>query len=566
MCDDNLLCPLCGIMEFDTCLNTYAHQHQNEMPSDYYPVAAETKEEERKGYYDDDDAGIAEAGDDSSSILSPCSNNNSSNERDNDNDGDLEDGDSPEEGQEEVKDNDDEEDDDDNDAASSEGFTPSELERRENTDWMNDYLVFGKNPSTTASAAAAAPAPDEDRVWASGKAQHSHSSIFRISDRGNDPNFPTTIPTWDEGRDGGFWRDIVYMGGQEVVTAVCFERVEGNSVMVSVHVSCLDSILQRVMRREKSDSEAGGSRKRFMRSGNNQARFYKILSELPMDGSVPHDYGETNLRRRCQCNDYPACMNEQWFFADPVDIPLLQDLYVNLPRLDRESINKAKERQHETQKHRHKDASDKIHNAFSCLPPEIILNIFGHLSIQSISAFRATSRSLAHVPLGNSFWKSRVTIDMPWLFDIPAAVLHDREIDWISSYTVLLRKSTAKLDEKIPGLANRKRIWKACEKIADIYMKPDTAPDLSPAGVDGGESREEIEAARWLDWYKNKSKTQNEETKYDTTMLWPTNEEKRRLGEQENSEEGDGRLESYGSESEDSGTKSERLDSEDMKT
>ncbi|RDA85889.1 hypothetical protein CP532_2694 [Ophiocordyceps camponoti-leonardi (nom. inval.)] len=128
----------------------------------------------------------------------------------------------------------------------------------------------------------------------------------------------------------------------------------------------------------------------------------------------------------------------------PMRIPELVWYYQHLPRL---SI--AKEERIA--------AGNDDNDIFSRFDDGIMKNICSFLDTTDIAKWRKASRSAARLELDNNFWETRVEEDMPWLFDFPELVAPDT--DWAEVYSDLSKASQLTRDDKILGLANRRRIW-----------------------------------------------------------------------------------------------------------
>jgi hypothetical protein len=124
---------------------------------------------------------------------------------------------------------------------------------------------------------------------------------------------------------------------------------------------------------------------------------------------------------------------------------------------------------------------------FNSLTPEILHEILLCLPYPDLQNF--TLSGLSNTPLRRvqSFWKRKVLIDMPWLWDLPSP---EGERDWYLIYQELRRQCFATtasedlgdetsgsnvLDRRdtslILGLANRRRIWTACAQLTELYLQ-----------------------------------------------------------------------------------------------
>lgn len=133
---------------------------------------------------------------------------------------------------------------------------------------------------------------------------------------------------------------------------------------------------------------------------------------------------------------------------------------------------------------------------FHVISNELIHHITSYLRGKDILSLRKASLIVRGSTGGNDFWRSRVQRDMPWLWippnlhhkaEICAGESEKRQIDWLKVY-VLFDSVTARpwgMRGKYMGLANRRRIWAACEQLRSLYMayvarsgQPLTNPDV----------------------------------------------------------------------------------------
>lgn len=124
---------------------------------------------------------------------------------------------------------------------------------------------------------------------------------------------------------------------------------------------------------------------------------------------------------------------------------------------------------------------DLTTDPFHALSNELIHHITSYLRGKDVLSLRQASMIVRGSTSGNDFWKSRVHRDMPWLWippdlnqkaDICAGESEKRPIDWLKVYRVF-DSVTARpwgMKGKYMGLANRRRIWAACEQLRLLYM------------------------------------------------------------------------------------------------
>lgn len=107
---------------------------------------------------------------------------------------------------------------------------------------------------------------------------------------------------------------------------------------------------------------------------------------------------------------------------------------------------------------------------FSRLPDELIQEIFTNLSIQDLMCARLASRAIAHAStiyvLGQSFWKSRFSVDFEMGFASSLTIQTAHPFDWRSRYFII--KAALSRPNDYYSLRNRKRIWRAITQISRI--------------------------------------------------------------------------------------------------
>ncbi|KAI9880165.1 MAG: hypothetical protein M1830_004984 [Pleopsidium flavum] len=101
---------------------------------------------------------------------------------------------------------------------------------------------------------------------------------------------------------------------------------------------------------------------------------------------------------------------------------------------------------------------------FSQLPPEILDNILLHLQSKDLCNLRLASRTVATMPLSQSFWASRFLpgFELATIFEVHSIEFRPQDRDWMSLYHRVKALST------IPGLLNRNRIWRILQPLVDL--------------------------------------------------------------------------------------------------
>jgi hypothetical protein len=105
---------------------------------------------------------------------------------------------------------------------------------------------------------------------------------------------------------------------------------------------------------------------------------------------------------------------------------------------------------------------------FSRLPLEIITMIYHRLPQAALPKAILTSQSLGRVRTCNWFWRQRLKLDMPWAWELHEL---EKDIDWYRAYISLAQEVKDPFRSSIPALANRKRVWSACDQMLSLYRK-----------------------------------------------------------------------------------------------
>ncbi|KAJ9648488.1 hypothetical protein H2199_001343 [Coniosporium tulheliwenetii] len=128
---------------------------------------------------------------------------------------------------------------------------------------------------------------------------------------------------------------------------------------------------------------------------------------------------------------------------------------------------------------------------FNKLPPELIVEIMLYLPSNSLSKLTAASPTAYAATRSNWFWRRRLTVDMPWLWELsePSYVPDKGVPDWKAVYQHLSKASFApsETDPSLLGLANRGRIWGVCEQVLELYLghqEPKKPAELEEHEVD----------------------------------------------------------------------------------
>ncbi|KAM5349915.1 hypothetical protein ACJ41O_006420 [Fusarium nematophilum] len=118
------------------------------------------------------------------------------------------------------------------------------------------------------------------------------------------------------------------------------------------------------------------------------------------------------------------------------------------------------------------DGYNPQNDPFCKLQPELLLHVMSYMTMTESTRWREASRPVASLPVMNSFWKSKIHADMPWLYDFsepkdkPVAL-----VDWEALYKALYRAAYTGSIHKQEKLTSRRRIWKVCSQILKVYRQ-----------------------------------------------------------------------------------------------
>ncbi|KAL2827949.1 hypothetical protein BDW59DRAFT_53213 [Aspergillus cavernicola] len=116
-------------------------------------------------------------------------------------------------------------------------------------------------------------------------------------------------------------------------------------------------------------------------------------------------------------------------------------------------------------------------NPFGTLPPEIVYQICSFLPGNSMKSLTEASLYVHLITRDDYFWRSFIQSDMPWLWE--TQVLRDSlnfplDLNYQLLYQFLNATTAPKYgmhDQALMGIANRRRIWGACEELSGRYSE-----------------------------------------------------------------------------------------------
>ncbi|RSL65569.1 hypothetical protein CEP53_003658 [Fusarium sp. AF-6] len=103
--------------------------------------------------------------------------------------------------------------------------------------------------------------------------------------------------------------------------------------------------------------------------------------------------------------------------------------------------------------------------------PEVLEWIASYLDAEDLCSFRLVSKQFVAATSANSFWRSRVRLDTPWMAEFldSSDIQHD-DVDWRKLYQTLQEIVVEKPSSPyIPGIRNRCRIWELCADLMKEY-------------------------------------------------------------------------------------------------
>lgn len=192
------------------------------------------------------------------------------------------------------------------------------------------------------------------------------------------------------------------------------------------------------------------------------ATFKNLAHPEEYQNSLAIDYGAVNGFHE---QYWVVERGHEYVVFSPVNIPELEAYYKALPQLQAtptvQTINFSLKSRNET-------------DPFFRLEPETMLMILNNLEITSVFRLRQASTAMCNLELPQSFWRRRLQTDMPWLHELSKTpdLTPFKSVNWAQAYKDLELASRDKPDlKRIPGLANRRRIWQtSLSTIARHYL------------------------------------------------------------------------------------------------
>lgn len=145
-----------------------------------------------------------------------------------------------------------------------------------------------------------------------------------------------------------------------------------------------------------------------------------------------------------------------------------------------------------------------LHDPFAALPYDLHHEILTHLGPDpaAVLALRTASWPVhAAVRAAPAFWRRALRASMPWFGELHAAVVEEEraeDVDW----QALFRRAEAQtrpvrgVEGAWMGVANRRRVWGACEQLAAVYV-PRLIAQEREERREGGDGRDAEARAIW---------------------------------------------------------------------
>jgi hypothetical protein len=116
----------------------------------------------------------------------------------------------------------------------------------------------------------------------------------------------------------------------------------------------------------------------------------------------------------------------QPYFLDPITIEGMESLLETPPRIHKE----------QNRKPRHLKA---LRDPFTSLPAELVYEILDKLPDTDLLSLLMSSRKINNMSQDPFFWKRRIMVDMPWMWEFREKCLSEESgtVDWHAMYSLL---------------------------------------------------------------------------------------------------------------------------------
>ncbi|KAK2755681.1 hypothetical protein FQN54_005830 [Arachnomyces sp. PD_36] len=189
---------------------------------------------------------------------------------------------------------------------------------------------------------------------------------------------------------------------------------------------------------------------------------YDLMSEFSDGDDLGLEYGELLGR-----DQYWECVpGEEFCVTHPTDVPKIKEIL---------QVEAASELFNNVP-----SSGDDFHgrvtnDPFGNIPYDALHMILSFLPGSSVLELIKASRPVHSATRYNEFWKHLIHWDMPWFWELHEVIkeLRSKTLDYRSFYLWLNKVTTPTYGMEGPflGLANRRRIWGACQQLADLYYE-----------------------------------------------------------------------------------------------
>ncbi|CAH0024723.1 unnamed protein product [Clonostachys rhizophaga] len=304
-------------------------------------------------------------------------------------------------------------------------------EDRLDLEWLKDVRVIGEDPASTGLS----------RIWVSGVASHDEHGYFDLEE--GDP----VMELFEEDS----LRTYAYKGH--------------DSFAVPYHQTCR-TLLSKYLNvgNDDIDNDGNDDTEDDGSDGIDNDMFFQVLRQSADTSEYAQalklDYGSVSKNQE---QYWVVSRGDEHFVHSPLDIPWLERYLVRIPWMEHE-----RPMHYAPEIGQYDYASDRL----STLPIELRWSILLHLDMRSLMFLFFTCKTLYATQQSSSWWRRKLLVDMPWLFEVASIEAVVTE-EWARVYKDMwLASRYTPSAHKITGLANRRRIWEEIlPQIAGPYEK-----------------------------------------------------------------------------------------------
>lgn len=120
-------------------------------------------------------------------------------------------------------------------------------------------------------------------------------------------------------------------------------------------------------------------------------------------------------------------------------------------------------------------ASKHTTSLFDTLPNELLTQIADLVPQEDLLSFMRASKTTFRLTKSNKFWQRRLRLDAPWLWENWNSG-EAQAVNWQRSYNAVMMQAhkpvqMAAKGANVTGLANRKRVWRVCQQVLQLYLE-----------------------------------------------------------------------------------------------